>query len=256
MHLDAIERAVVKGTRVLASDDAEVNRDGVGDDRRYVLVDDDGGHVMAQTMPSLSAVEVERIETGLAVRLPDGTVVEGSAISGDAIDTFDWQRALRPGRLVGGAIAEAFSEYAGRRLRLVDLHGTEISGSDVEPVTLLSRQSVDRLAERMEMPDLGHRRFRCNLIVDAGAPHAEDEWIGSTVEIGDVQLEVIGQIPRCVVVTRSPLTGDRDADVLRAVEQYRGSAIIADGRRKIFFGVYARVAKPGTLRTGDAIRTR
>jgi uncharacterized protein len=123
-------------------------------------------------------------------------------------------------------------------------------------VTLLSRQSVAHLGERMAAPDLDHRRFRCNLMVDAGEPHGEDGWVGSTIEIGDVELEVTGPIPRCVVVTRSPLTGERDADVLRGIQQYRGSSTIADGRRKVFFGVYARVVRPGTVRVGDPIRTR
>jgi MOSC domain-containing protein len=256
VHLDAIDRAVIKGTRVLTLDDADVNHDGLGDDRRYVLVDDNGRQLMAHTLPSLSAVEVSSTNGGLSLCLPNGSVVDGPKVPGDDIETFDWENTPRPGRLVDGAIADALSEYAGRRLRLVDLHGFEVTGSDVEPVTLLSRQSVEHLAERMGMPDLDHRRFRCNLIVDAGEPHGEDEWIGSTIEIGDVQLEVIGQIPRCAVVTRSPLTGERDADVLRAVQQYRGSRTIADGRRKVFFGVYARVARAGTVHVGDEIRKR
>ncbi|MDX6533221.1 MAG: hypothetical protein QOF68_965 [Gaiellales bacterium] len=256
MRLDAIDRAVIKGTRVLSLDNADVNADGLVDDRRYVLVDDEGRQQMANTMPSLSAIEVDSTDDGLLLRLPGGAVVEGPKAPGDGIETFDWEDTSRRGRIVNGPIADALSEYVGQRLRLVDLQGSQITGSDVEPVTLLSRQSVDHLAERMEMPGLGHRRFRCNLLVDAGKPHDEDEWIGSTVEIGDVQLEVIGQIPRCVVVTRDALTGDRDADVLRGVKEYRGSRIIPDGRRKVFFGVYARVAQPGTVHVGDEIRTR
>lgn len=256
MRLEAIDRAVIKGTRVLSLDDVQVNEDGVLDDRRYVLVDEHGRQLMANTLPILSGVEVTSDGDVLSVQLPDGSVVSGEGTPGERIDTFDWERTVRPGRLVDGPIAEALSEYAGKPMRLVDLHGFEITGSDVEPVTLLSRQSVECLADRMKRPDLGHERFRCNLLVDAGEPHGEDEWIGSTIEIGGVELEVTGPIPRCVVVTRSPLTGERDADVLRGIQQYRGSATIADGRRKVFFGVYARVARPGTVRVGDAIRTR
>lgn len=256
MHLEAIERAVIKGTRVLSLDEVDVNRDGIAEDRRYVVVDEHGRQWMANTLPVLSAVEVEAENGGLEVRLPDGSVVRGPATPGEGIDTFDWQRKARAGRVVESAVVDALCEYTGKPLRLVDLAGIDLTGSDVEPVTVLSRQSVEYLGERMGMPDVGHRRFRCNLLVDAGRPHGEDEWIGSTIQIGDVELEVTGPIPRCVVVTRSPLTGERDADVLRAIQQYRGSSTIADGRRKVFFGVYARVARPGTVRVGDEITTR
>jgi uncharacterized protein len=256
MRLAGIEYTPLKGARVVSVDSIELDTSGLRDDRRYVLIDDQGRQRMAQTLPNLSAVIVERQDGGLVARFPDDSVVEDPAEPGDDVDTFDWQNTPRPGRVVDGPLAEALSAYAGMPLRIADLDGHGIGGSDVEPVTLLGHGSVEHLAGRMGLPELDHRRFRCNLILDDDTAHAEDDLVGSSVQIGEAQLDITGQIPRCVVVTRDPLTGRRDADVLRAIEQYRGSRIIPDGRRKVFFGVYARVATPGTVRAGDPVTPR
>jgi uncharacterized protein YcbX len=53
------------------------------------------------------------------------------------------------------------------------------------------------------------RRFRPNLVVDGGAPYAEDDW--QRIRIGDVVFRVVSRCSRCIFTTVDPDTGERDA---------------------------------------------
>ena len=57
------------------------------------------------------------------------------------------------------------------------------------------------------------RRFRANVLLDGAG---EDAFVGSTIEIGDVRLDVVKRIGRCVMITRpQPDHIERDLDVLQ-----------------------------------------
>lgn len=85
------------------------------------------------------------------------------------------------------------------------------------------------------------RRFRPNVVVDA--PSA-DALLGCRVRIGDVQLDVVKQIDRCVIVTRPQPEGiDRDLDVLRSIRRSRA----------LLLGVGAMVDTTGAVAVGDPV---
>jgi uncharacterized protein YcbX len=90
------------------------------------------------------------------------------------------------------------------------------------------------------------------LIEVAGAerPHQEDEWIGREVRIGQVVVRVSKPDPRCVITTQHPDTGARDFPTLHVIRQYRG----VRAGRKLDFGVYADVIRPGRVSVGDNLR--
>ena len=78
--------------------------------------------------------------------------------------------------------------------------------------------------------------------VDAWAEHG---WAERDVAIGDAVLRVAEPTPRCVVTTRDPDTGRRDAPVLKALAGLRG-------KDDVTFGVWCDVVAPGRVRVGDA----
>jgi hypothetical protein len=123
------------------------------------------------------------------------------------------------------------------------------AGVDVEPVTLVSEESVAELARQAGRDTVDGRRFRMLVDLAGCLPHEEDSWAGRRVRIGAALLEVGGPVARCATTTRDPATGDRDFDTLRAIEAYRGRREGHD----IDFGVYARVVEPGRVRVGDAV---
>src|SRR3954447_6199258 len=59
------------------------------------------------------------------------------------------------------------------------------------------------------------RRFRPNFTVDVSE---KDSWVGQPIGIGDVTLDIVKRIDRCVITTRPQPGGiERDLDVLRTV---------------------------------------
>jgi uncharacterized protein YcbX len=115
--------------------------------------------------------------------------------------------------------------------------------------TLVSKESVDALAEHAGRDAVDGRRFRMLFEIEGCEPHAEDAWKGSTVRIGDALVRMGGRVPRCAVTTRDPLTGERDLDTLGTIAEYRG----LDEDRHANFGVYAEVEEPGVVRVGSPV---
>jgi MOSC domain-containing protein len=104
-----------------------------------------------------------------------------------------------------------------------------------------TRRAVGDALER----DLDIRRFRPNLHLELGAaPFAEERWAGRTLMVGDITLELLHPCERCVIPTRDPDTGVRDARILRWLAREHES----------LFGINARVRAPGRIARGDAAR--
>jgi uncharacterized protein YcbX len=117
-------------------------------------------------------------------------------------------------------------------------------------VSLVSRGSLERLGvEAGATSALDGRRFRMLFEIDGVSAHAEDEWIGSRVRVGEAEIEVGGDVGRCVITTLDPDLGTRDLDTLGALARYR-----RDGRTEpLPFGVYAAVTVAGRVRVGDPV---
>ena len=158
-----------------------------------------------------------------------------------------WGRQIT-GALIEGPWNAALSKLAGAPLRLLRPHAAE-RALDSHPVSVLSQSAVDRLGSHAGREgDLDARRFRPTLLLTDCDPHAEDEWVGREVRAGEAVLKVVRLDPRCVLTTRHPESGERDADTLRWIDQTRGRV---DG--DVMFGVYADVSEPGMVRVGDLV---
>lgn len=127
----------------------------------------------------------------------------------------------------------------------VDLIQLGRGAHDAMPVSVVTTGSLDEL-DRLHGVGLDRRRFRANIVVEAGA--RDREWAGRRLRIGDradaAELLLADPAPRCAMITIDPDTGARDPRVLRTVARSFGAA----------FATYASVARPGTVREGDAVR--
>jgi hypothetical protein len=123
---------------------------------------------------------------------------------------------------------------------------------DVFPVSVLTTSTLARLAKLRPTSRFDARRFRMNLIVDTmGAGFVENGWIGCRLSIGDTaRLGVAMPDPRCVMTTLAQDDLPGDTNVLRTLVQHNRLDI--GGAPYPCAGVYAIVAAPGTMRTGDA----
>ena len=107
----------------------------------------------------------------------------------------------------------------------------------------MSKASLRALGQRAGF-DLAQHRFRGNLWIDDLPAWEEEEWVGRTVRIGEVELNVRERIIRCQAIASNPTTGKRDFDTLSHLET---------ARRTPEFGVNAEITKPGKISLNDVV---
>jgi uncharacterized protein YcbX len=233
----------VKGLGLQHPEAVELTERGVEANRRYYLTRD-GLLFNGQDFGPLVRVAPESVDGHIALRFPDGALVEGRVRLGEPVTTSFWGRPVQ-GQVVEGPWADALSAYVGERVALVqtDEPGT---GIDVHVGTLVGRASCERLGAELDA-GVDARRFRMLLELDGLRAHEEDEWHERAVRVGGAVIRIRGPVPRCAVTTQDPDTGVPTLDTLRGIKRYRG---LREGR-KIDFGVYFDVEQPGRVEIGD-----
>jgi MOSC domain-containing protein len=245
--------APVKSLALVHRDEVEVEQFGVRENRRFYLIDDDGRMINGKVVGPLVRVVPNYDEAvgHLALRFPDGSLVEGVVRTGAHVTT-DISRREVGGRIVEGPWAAALSDLAGRSLRLVRAERPG-DGSDRGlrgGVSLVGTASLGVLADAAGVERLDGRRFRMLFGVDGVSPHAEDGWIDRRLRIGDAVVRLRGNVGRCAVTTQDPDTGVPDLDTLHVLGEYRGEV---ETTEPLPFGVWGEVLTPGHVRLGDAV---
>ena len=219
-----ISIAPVKSLGLVHPESVELLSDGVRGDRRFWLVDADGRLFNNKRNGPMMTIRPDWDEATrqLSLSFPDGTQVAGRVELGEPVAVELYGRP-HPSRRVIGPWEEAISRSVGRPLTLLwsENQATDRGGVG-GTVSLVSRGSLERLREeaRVEAPIDG-RRFRMMFEIDGVAAHAEDEWIGSSLQLGDAEIVVNGDVGRCVVTSQDPDRGLTDLDTLGTLALYR-----------------------------------
>jgi uncharacterized protein YcbX len=204
--------APVKALGLVHPETVELGRNGVAGDRRFWLVDGEGRLINGRRHGRLMQVRPTWDETTGRLRLdfPDGKVVEGVVELGDAV-TFELHHDAHPSRRVAGPWQEALSAHAGAPLQLLwSEAGAPDRGARGGGVSLISRGSLERLGAELGAGEpLDGRRFRMLFEIDGVPAHAEDDWIGARIGVGEAEIDVGGDVGRCMITTLDP--GSRDA---------------------------------------------
>jgi uncharacterized protein YcbX len=239
---------------------SEVTPRGLLGDRAFALIDAETGKVASAKNPRLwpnlfdfRAAYVEPPSDPAA--LPEARIAtpDGESLATDAPDidrrlSAEVGRAVRLARSpVAGATAEEYApdyDWLARRDVVTEFPlppGTFFDGATVH---LIATSTLDRLRTLAPASRFEARRFRPNLVIEAPAngAFAENGWIGRTLAIGDVLLQIDGPCPRCVMTTLAQGDLPKDPGVLRAAVQGNGGNV----------GAYATVLRGGRLRRGDA----
>jgi len=245
---------------------AELTERGLLGDRTYALVDGSDGKVASAKnpgkWPNLFFFRAAFLETphgiGAApparITLPDGTVTTTS--KGDANQVLSRARgrevtvATRERRATTVNAEEYWPDMEGldHRDTVTDFALPDGTFFDCATVHLLTMATLEQLGALYPGGRFELRRFRPNLVV-ATAPDqkgfVENDWIGKTLRIGDrVRLNVTGPCPRCVMTTLAQGDLPKDPGILRTAAQHNHANV----------GVYASVARGGTVRRGDQLR--
>jgi uncharacterized protein YcbX len=233
----ALWRYPVKSMQGEALDLASIGPRGIVGDRGWAVVDTTTGLALTgRRAPDLLFAHAALVGDDVCITLPDGSVASDDG---------------------------ALSEWLGRSVALV--RATDTTSGTFE-IGLAPDDDADRDpnvewyqwkgpvgtfhdSTRTQVSIIGSetvgdwdmRRFRPNVVIDGTG---EDEWVGSTLRLGDAVVTVSKQIDRCVMTTRPQPGGiERDVDVLRTINRERSNNL----------GIATLVQTPGTVRVGDVV---
>lgn len=149
---------------------------------------------------------------------------------GDVSGFLEWVRPLMP---------ENRAQSAG----IISVPGRGLTDSKFPSISLNSHASRQDVSKKIGQ-DMSMYRWRGNIWIDGEHPWQELEWVGKQIQIGDVVLEGVEPIERCMATTANPETGQRDAETLKVLNEQFGHQN---------FGLMTRVLKGGQINVGDQI---
>jgi MOSC domain-containing protein len=234
--------------------EAQVEARGLATDRRWMIVDEKWRHFTQRESGGLARIQCDVMGSG--IRFVDGPEVraeEAVTPVGVSIWGHQVQAGLAPDR-----VSDWLSSRIGTSVRLVRMPadsirpvdpkygraGDEVSFADGFPILLASVTSLDVLNAQLPKP-VSMSRFRPNIVIAGAEPFAEDRW--QTVQIGEIEFELVKSCARCVVVDTDPESGHRSKGVLRQLATFRRS----DGQ--VHFGQNTIPTGTGVIRTGDPV---
>ncbi|MFZ0384651.1 MAG: MOSC N-terminal beta barrel domain-containing protein [Solirubrobacteraceae bacterium] len=240
----------VKGMRIHEVDSIELSRNGARGDRAFYLIDDRGRMVNGKVVRDLQVVvpAYDPDTDELTLTFPGGARVRGRVALGAPVQTQFFGRPRTAPEVIG-PWAEAISAFFDRPLRMVAAQ-TAVDRGIRATASVVSRGSLQRLAEQAECDTVDGRRFRMLIEVDGVAPHEEDTWVGRRVEVGPASLAMHGHIGRCLITSRDPETAEVDLPTLELLAAYRREI---DSTEPLPFGIYGEVLEGGTVRIGDPV---
>ena len=145
----------------------------------------------------------------------------------------------KPGDAMGRMlIGQFFASFMAASLRgaakFVAAEGVNFTDVPEKYISIINLASVADL-ERVARQPADPLRFRGNLYLEGLAPWSEADWIGQTLEIGDLRLEVVQPIGRCAATNVNPETAERDMNIpltLRKGFGHKNMGVLRTGGRR------------------------
>lgn len=282
----SLHRYPVKSMLGEALDEAVLGPAGIPGDRGYAVVDAEDGTVASAKHPrkwagllELRAAYVE--EPGVGEPLPPVAITfpGGDTRRSDDADIDDVLSASlgRPVRLVSRAPEKAVFEEQWPAIEGLApeefITGTTTSHTDGEPVStirlamlapkdsffdlsvlhVLTTATLRALSAAAPGSAFDPRRYRPNVLLDMPeSEFAEDGWVGGQVDVGSAGITVTMSTMRCVMTTLAQGELPEDRDTLRTIARHNRRTIEGLGTWACA-GVYADVARPGTVRRDDPV---
>jgi len=228
----------VKSLGCVTVDSVTVTPQGLDGDRRFVLLDPDGGRVSAREVKALLGIRASFVPGGFRLTAPDGQTIDVVEPAPDAPLTTTTMSRITQLTLADPAVGAWLSQRAGRPLRLGYQHdrtarpvahmhggrpGDTMQLQDAGPILLVTEASVRQLSDWIGPGWVDHaeaiQRFRPNIVIDGDVPFAEDNW--NRIRIGDTWFRVGAACDRCVMTTidLSKLTTTKEP--IRTLEKHR-----------------------------------
>lgn len=217
LHIASLHHYPLKSAQGISLPHAQMNPLGLEQDRRWVLIDEDGNFLSQRTCPAIGAILVRANERQLTMSLHGQTFI-AQANPNHLISAIVWGDTVADCFGVQPEIDLWLSSALGQTVRLVYCpenairvvderyagQGHRTAFSDGFPLLVISQSSLDELARLWGAP-IDFRRFRPNLIVGGACePFAEDSW--RSIRIANAVFDLVKPCSRCVIPSLDPDT--------------------------------------------------
>lgn len=245
----------VKSCRGIKLNSALVENFGLENDRRWMVVDENGVMLTQRKISKMCLIQVELTETGLILKT---TSMDSLSVIIPVIKKkvtvkvwADKCQAYDAGDEAAKWLSHVLSVtcrlvyFPDDEFRQVDLtyanKGDKTAFSDGFPLLLISQASLDDLNSRLNTP-VTMERFRPNIIVSGCQPFTEDKW--KIIRIGNIVFRIVKPCSRCVIPGINIETGEREKEPIKTLVAYRKRD------RKIFFGQNVIADSCGEIEVG------
>jgi uncharacterized protein len=263
----------VKSCAGVEVSEAVLTDTGLDLDRAWMVVDETGEFVSQRELPRMALIRPQLKLSEVVLRAP------GMLALHLAIDTVEEAVRVRvwddevPAYDMGAVAAQWFSDFLGRKLRLVRFdpdfrrlsnkdwtQGAEALNqfSDGYPLLLASTASLELLNQKLSgqgKAAVGIERFRPNIVLEGLDAHDEDrlDTLRIDAEDGEVHLRPVKPCARCPIPNIDPATAESDPVVSDTLQGYRRNDRVGGA---VTFGMNAIVVEgfDRILRVGQSVR--
>lgn len=262
----------VKSCAGIELNEAVLTETGLDLDRAWMVVDEEGEFVTQRELPRMALVRPQLKHSEVVLRAPGMLALH---LQIDAVEApmkvRVWDDVV-PAFDMGDVAAQWFSDFLGRRLRLVRFDpehrrlanmqwtkGVEAPNqfSDGYPLLVASEASLALLNEKLATagaPPVGIERFRPNIVLAGVEAHDEDR-VGELRVAADapVRLQPVKPCPRCPIPNIDPVTAEVNPSVSDTLQGYRRDDRVNGA---VTFGMNAIVLEGSdqVLRVGQAVQ--
>jgi len=224
----------IKACRGFEVGSARVERMGVQDDRRMMVVTPEGMQLTQREHAKLAWVLPTLNNGTLTLSAPDFDTMQVPIQKTGTTQTVRvWHNQGVQAIDQGDESAQWFSDWLGESVRLVHIadgiqrklnpqyatNSDDHTGfADGYPILIISEESLQDLNTRLEVPVLMNR-FRPNLVIKGCVAYAEDTW--NKIRVGNVELAIVKPCDRCVVTTIDKETLVQSKEPLKTLATYR-----------------------------------
>jgi hypothetical protein len=258
LYVSRIRIHPVKSLGGFETQAARLTDRGLEHDRRWMLVDAQGGFVTQRELPAMACLHTAPAGDGFSVTdTRDGAVLELPwLLHGEALATATvWSDRLHAVE-APAPWSRWFVQRLGLPLRLVHMpdrthrrtdgrYAASLNSlSDAFPYLIAAQASLDDLNARLPAP-VPMDRFRPNVVIGGGAAWQEDAW--DELSIGAARFKAVKPCARCAIVGTDQRTGERSDEPLRTLAAFRKR------HGKVLFGVNAVALAGELVRVGDPV---
>jgi uncharacterized protein YcbX len=257
ISLSSLTYYPIKACRGFEVTESNVERMGLENDRRMMVVTPEGEFLTQREYPKLALVTPTLKNDSVTLSAPNFDSIHfNTQKTGTPWPVNIWKSKDVDAIDQGEETAQWFSDWLGLSVRLVHfadgfqrkvnaeyaINVDDHTGfADGYPVLIISEESLQDFNSKLDSP-LPMNRFRPNIVVKGTEPFAEDTW--KRIRVGEIEIALVKPCARCVVTTIDKETLEKSKEPLKTLEKYRRHPLGA------IFGMNAIPLNSGRLELG------